>query len=155
MNKPPRPPPPRRPFLPPIIPGICFIIFFVCSNCFTSLLTSDTSTPAPLAIRALRLGLEALDFVFPQVSWNNDSPLAMPFSASSVSISGILPHRYPWSISRMLETAHLLHLTHRIKVHLEIKLIFAHLLLKLLACSSSMFSCAFSIRKAHRPCQDS
>ena len=38
-------PPPRLPAFPPIRPGICFIIFLLCSNCFTRRFTSETSTP--------------------------------------------------------------------------------------------------------------
>jgi hypothetical protein len=40
----------------------CFIIFCVCSNCLSSRLTSCTGTPAPAAMRRLRLALRISGF---------------------------------------------------------------------------------------------
>ena len=64
-SSPPRPPKPPFRLPPPIRPGICFIIFFIWSNCFTRRLTSLTSTPAPFAMRCflegyIRFGLALL-----------------------------------------------------------------------------------------------
>src|ERR1043166_5096958 len=51
----------RRAFLPPpdkpAMPPSCFSIFCICTNCFSSRLTSSTDVPLPFAIRLRRLPL--------------------------------------------------------------------------------------------------
>ena len=47
-----------RPFFPfPMLPLICFIIWRLCSNCFSRRLTSWTVVPEPFAMRRLRGGV--------------------------------------------------------------------------------------------------
>ena len=63
LSLPPPKSPPKPPlFLPPIMPGSCFIIFFICSNCLTIRFTSLIFTPAPLAILFFLEGLSSEGF---------------------------------------------------------------------------------------------
>ena len=86
--------PPKAPRLrPPIMPGSCFIIFFIWSNCLTMRFTSLMSTPAPAAMRFflegfMMDGLALSSFVMERMIASTRS---MAFSSMSTSLSCPMP----------------------------------------------------------------